>query len=395
MSKVINHIWQKVLNLNAIFLVLLVVTVVVSIQQYLLPEMEYKGQMYPRFNNYLIFTHSFSHLINNQDLYAFYTFEYGDLFKYSPTFALFMGAFYFLPDWLGLIGWNFLNVLVLFFGIRLIPNINDKTKAFILLFVLFELIGNMQNEQSNTLMGGLMVLSFGFFEKKKLMLAALMIALSIYIKLFGIVACALFILYPNRFRFIAFFVFWMVVLWTLPLIILSPDQLIIQYADWIELLKSDNAYRYGFSVFGVLHKWFLVEISKWYILTAGIMMFCLVYIRRDLYKEYGFRLLFLSSILLWTILFNHTAESSGYIICMTGIGIWYFNQEMKLINTILAVAAFTTISLVYTDLTPVYYRHTYLMPYYIKTIPVIIIWLKILYEMLFQKYKLKDFKYSL
>lgn len=391
MSKTKNHIWQKALNLDTIFIVLMLITIIISIQQYLLPEMEYKGQMYPRINNYLIFKYSFSHLIDNQSLYIFYPQEYGDLYKYSPTFALFMGAFYFLPDWIGLLGWNFLNVLVLFIGIRLIPTINEKTKVFILLFILFELIGNIQNEQSNTLMAGLIVLSFSFFERKRLMLAALVIALSIYIKLFGIIACALFLLYPNKFRFVAFFIFWMTVLWALPLIVTSPDQLMSQYTSWIELLKADNAYRYGFSVFGVMQKWFLFEPNKWLILAIGSLLFCLVYIRKDLYQDFGFRLLFLSSILLWTILFNHTAESSGYIICMTGIGIWYFIQKKKLINTILAVAAFIVISLIYTDLTPVYYRHTYLMPYYLKTIPAIIIWLKIIYEMLFKKYQLKEF----
>lgn len=389
MKEIQNNFWQKIFNLNTVFLVLVIITIIVSIQQYLLPEIDFMGKMRPNFNNYLIFKTSFLHLIENKTLYALYPSDYGDIFKYSPTFALFMGSFYFLPDWLGLFGWNFLNVLVLLFGIQLIPNINEKIKVFIILFVLFELIGNMQNEQSNTLMGGFMVLSFGFFEKKKLMLAALVIVLSIYIKLFGIVACALFLLYPNKFRFMAYFVFWMVVLWALPLIILSPDQLLSQYADWMELLKADNQYRYGFSVFGIMKKWFLVEPGKWLVLSIGSLLFCSVYIRKDLYQDFGFRLLFLSSILLWTILFNHTAESSGFIICMTGIGIWYFIQERNQFNTVLVIAAFILISLIYSDITPVYYRQTYLHPYYVKTLPVIVIWLKILYEMLFRKYSLK------
>ena len=74
-----------------------------------------------------------------------------------------MGLFYFLPNWLGLILWNLLNAIVLYFGIRLLPSIAEKNKIFILLFVLVELIGNLQNEQSNALMAGLILLSFNSF----------------------------------------------------------------------------------------------------------------------------------------------------------------------------------------------------------------------------------------
>jgi len=300
-----------------------------------------------------------------------------------------MGLFYYFPDWLGLIFWNVLNVSILFFGIKSLPNIDERNKIFIILFVLFELIGNIQNEQSNALMGGLIILSFGFFERKKLLLAALVIAFSIYIKLFGIVAIALFLLYPNKFRFLTYFMLWFTILWALPLIIISPDQLINQYMNWAELLLTDYTTRYGFSILGIMQKWFLFEPSKWIVMFAGILFFCSVYIRKDLFADYGFRLLFLSSILIWVILFNHAAESSGYIICMTGIGIWYFIQERTTTNTVLVIIAFIMMSLIYTDITPAYYRHNYLYPYYVKTIPAIIIWLRILYEMLFNKYQIK------
>jgi hypothetical protein len=178
-------------------------------------------------------------------------------------------------------------------------------------------------------------------------------------------------------------------LWAVPLTVTPPDQLLEQYTNWLQILKTDGTSRYGFSVFGLLHRWFHVEISKWIVLATGLIIFCSAYIRRDLFREYGFRVLFLSSILIWVVLFNHAAESSSYIICMTGIGIWYFIQERNKFNTILVIAAFIIVSLLFTDITPLYYKH-YLYHYYVKTIPVIIIWFRILYEMLFNKYKLKQ-----
>lgn len=389
MNSIRSKLWDNFLSLKILFSVLLLITIIVSIQQYLLPETIFFGKSHPHYNNFLIFKYSFKHLLANTNLYVLYPDEYGDLFKYSPTFAMFMGLFYYFPDWLGLIFWNLLNLSILFFAIKLLPNIDERSKIFIILFILLELIGNIQNEQSNALMGGLIILSFSFFERKKLLLAALVIAFSMYIKLFGIVACALFLLYPNKFRFIAYFIFWMLVLWALPLIVTSPGQLISQYLNWAELLLADHATRYGFSVLGILHKWFLFDPSKWIVMCAGVLLFCSVYIRKDLFQDYGFRLLLLSSILLWTILFNHTAESSGYIICMAGIGIWYFIQERNRFNTILVIAAFILISLIYSDITPAYYRQNFLYPYYIKTLPAIFIWLRILYEMIFNKYQIK------
>ena len=144
--------------------------------------------------------------------------------------------------------------------------------------------------------------------------------------------------------------FWLAILWALPLIFISPDQLINQYVNWTELLLADHATRYGFSVLGILHKWLHFEPSKWIVLFAGVLLFCSVYIRKDLFADYGFRLLFLSSILIWVILFNHAAESSGYIICITGIGIWYFIQERTTINTVLVIIAFIMISLIFSDI---------------------------------------------
>jgi hypothetical protein len=377
----ISTLINKPLGLNILLVLLTFLTVGISLQQYFLPERDFWDAMRPHYNNYLIFKYSFSHLIDGLNLYTFYPDEYGDLYKYSPTFALFMGFFYFLPDWLGLILWNLLNMLCLYAGIRLLPHLKDKTKVFIILYVVLELIGNLQNEQSNALMTGLILLTYVSFEKNNVALAALFIILSIYIKLFGLVAASLFLLYPKRFRFINWMVIWGILLWFLPVIITSFDTLIQQYANWFEVLLSDHEVRYGFSVLGILHKWFGIEASKLLLIGIGVLLFCLGYYRRDAFRDYGYRLLFLSSILIWVILFNHTAESSGYILAMTGCGVWYFTQQKQIGRTFLIITAFVIVSLFSTDLMPADIRHTNIYPYYVRTIPVLAIWIVVLYQM--------------
>jgi hypothetical protein len=369
-------------NLDRLLLLLSLVTLAISIQQYLLPDRDFWDALRPQYNNYLIFKYSFSHLIHDLNLYSFYTEEHGDLFKYSPTFALFMGFFYYLPDWLGLTLWNLLNMFCLYIGIRLLPDLKDKTKIFITLFVFLELIGNLQNEQSNALMTGLILLTFVSFERKNVGLAALFIMLSIYIKIFGLVAAAMFLLYPNKLRFVLWMVVWFVILWILPLMVTSFEMLAQQYAHWLEVLASDHESRYGFSVLGILSKWFGLDPSKLAVLLAGVLLFCLGFVNPGKFREYGNRLLFLASILIWVILFNHTAESSGYILALTGCGIWFFTQKPTRFRTSLIILTFVVVSLFSTDLMPAEIRNDYVYPYYVRTIPVLIVWIVLMYQLI-------------
>lgn len=365
--------------------VLVLITLLISLQQYLLPERFFWEAMRPHYNNFLIFKNSFGHLINGLNLYSLYPAEYGDYFKYSPTFALFMAPFYYLPDLPGIILWNLLNVLVLYVAVINIPSINNKGKLFILLFVLFELIGNLQNEQSNALMTGFIILSFVAFERKNMLLAALFIILGFYLKVFGLVTAVLFIFYPDKKKFIAYFFLWLIVLGLVPLLVASPEYLADQYFGWAGILLSDHSVRYGYSVLGALHVWFGMEPSKIGVLFAGILLLCSPLVRFSLFSNYQFRLSFVASILLWVVLFNHSSEPPGYILAMTGCAIWFFWQPMTKMNIILLLTTFSLVSLSTTDLVPPIIRNEYVYPYLIKTFPVLVVWLIILFNLIFEK----------
>src|SRR5438128_8002394 len=91
---------------------------------------------YTHYNNFLIFRQSFDHLIHNMDLYSSQVPEHYDFYKYSPTFATLMAPFALLPVLPGLILWNLLNALALFFAINSLPIKNDNAKIFILWLIL-------------------------------------------------------------------------------------------------------------------------------------------------------------------------------------------------------------------------------------------------------------------
>src|SRR4030095_11803055 len=106
-----------------------------------------------------------------------------------------------LPDLPGLIMWNLLNALTLFFAIRWLPVSDKKIKLAVWWFVIVELVTSLQNSQSNALIAGLLILSFCFLERRQIMWGTLMISLTVFIKIFGLVAFSLFFLYTDRRKF--------------------------------------------------------------------------------------------------------------------------------------------------------------------------------------------------
>jgi hypothetical protein len=113
---------------------------------------------------------------------------------------------------------------------------------------------------------------------------------------------------------------------------------------------------------------------------------CLPLIRYKLFKEFGFRLIFLSSLLIWVIIFNHKAESPTFVVALAGIAIWFFSQNRNTLNMVLLVLAFIFASLSPMDIFPAFIRKTIVVPYVLKAVPCIFIWMKIIFELTFKKY---------
>ena len=340
------------------------------------------GIEYTKYNNYVIFKQSYFHLIENKDLYQLYPQEHWDLYKYSPTFSLFMGLLAYLPDFLGLLIWNLLNAFVLFFSLWKLPFSSDKKRIWAFLFLVIELVTSLQNAQSNGLMAGLIILAFIYLEKKNIALATLCIVATIFIKLFGIVAFALFLFYPNKLKSALYTLGWILLLAVLPLILISPEQLTFLYKSWGNLLQNDHSISIGFSVSGWLFTWFGLNL-KTVSLVVGTFLFCVPFIHYKYFNEVRFKLLYLASILLWIVIFNHKAESPTFVIAVTGVAIWFFTQEFNKLNFSFLILALLFTVLAATDLFPKFIRDDYFIPYVVKAIPCIFIWGKITWELIF------------
>jgi hypothetical protein len=335
------------------------------------------------YNNYVIFKHSFFHLRDTAGshgytehglygLYGVHPEEHWDFFKYSPTFALLMGSLAYLPDIVGLLIWNILNALAVFWAIRMLP-FNVRTRCLLMWFIAMELLTCLQNTQSNGLMCGLMIAAYGCMQHRKVALAALWLALATYIKVYGAIGFCLFLFYPDKLKFIAYSALWMLVFAVLPLAVISPANLSWQYQNWAYLLKADASAAMGLSVAGWLHTWFGLNDVKTLVTIGGIILFFIPFARVSMYKNEVFRLLILAFMLIWVIIFNHKAESSTFIIALAGVGIWYFASPKSTWHQAVLWLVFIFTSLSTTDIFPPYVKTHFVYPYTIKAVPCILV----------------------
>ncbi len=339
---------------------------------------------YTHYNNYVIFTQSYHHLVENKDLYLYYHDEYFDLYKYSPTFSFFMAPFAKLPDVFGLAIWNLINVLVLFFAIWKLPIKNPNARIWMLGLILIELVTSIQNAQSNGLIAGLIIFAFHKLEKKQMVWASLFIVLTVFIKIFGLVALALFIFYPQKGKALFYSLGWTLVLLALPLLVISTNQLSYLYQSWYYLLQNDQAASWGLSVAGWLYSWFGLHV-KMGVLIIGTLLYLLPLLRIQYLKDLKFRVWFLASTLIWMVIFNHKAESPSFVIAISGVAIWFFSQKINSlhIGLLALVCIFSILSP--TDIFPTSIRENFITPYALKAVPCILVWLKISYDLIFYK----------
>ncbi|MBS1949412.1 MAG: hypothetical protein OJF59_000411 [Cytophagales bacterium] len=374
---------------HTLLIIYFLAALIASIQQYFGGEKKLNDQLpaYTHYNNYIIFKQSFFHLKQAADLYAPYTAEQYDLYKYSPTFALLFSFFAYLPDGLGLLLWNVLNAFALFFGVRMLP-LTIQQKNGVLLFALVEMLTSLQNAQSNALIAGLLVFAFALMEEKRFFLACVCISLTVFIKLFGIFAFALCLMYPQRWRMVGYSIGIIIMLALLPLCLIEFHSLISCYHSWWRLLQSDYVPN-SLSLTGAIRAWFKVDVSKNAVLLLGLLLFAVPFIRIKQFAFLNYRLIVFSTILVWMIAFNHKAESPTFIIAITGIGLWYWVSSLpEKPKRILAAFALIFTSLSTTDLFPNFIQDNYFDVFSVKAIAPIAIYLGMLYELIFRTEKI-------
>ncbi|MDP2414255.1 glycosyltransferase family 87 protein [Daejeonella sp.] len=383
--------WQKPLqvlkNHNFILFLWLLIATITSIKQYFLNS----------YNNFNIYKFTFYHALEGLNLSKAYPAEHLDTNHYGPLFSLLIVPFALLPDFLGQVTWQLSNVLFLYYAVKQLP-LDDRKISFIYWIILNELITAMLSFQFNISITAIIILSYALIEKRKNFWAAFFILFGTFIKLYGIVGLAFFFFVKDKPKFVLYCIVWGGILFLLPMIFFTPQYILQSYFDWYSSLMEKQSLNASLtsmqdiSLMGIVRRISgIAAIPNLPFLVCGILVFALPYLR---IKEYGsslFRLHYLASVLIFTVIFSNSSESPTYIIAFAGVAIWFVLQSasIKPVFIFLFILALVLTSLSPTDIFPRFIRNEYIRPYSLKAFPCVLIWFVISYQLMTQKFSLK------
>lgn len=370
-----------ILNPKYIFGVYLIISVVTAISKY------FRGDY--AINNYLIFKNVFLNTLHQKNLFIHYPDLYFDLNHYGIFFSLLIAPFAVMPDWLGISLWNLANTFIFVYAIHRLP-LSDPKKALFALLCLQEYITAALSLQFNVALTGLLMLSAIFIYERKEVQSVTAILVGVFVKIYGIVGLSQFFFIKNKIRFILAGLVIAGLFFVLPMVYSSPQFVIQSYADWFQSIVEKNnenqvlGNMQDISLMGFFRRILGdASISNLVFLAFGLPLFAAPYIRISQYKHYAFQLMILASTLLFLVLFSSSSESPTYIIAVTGVMIWFFLQKVRspwIIALVVFVIIFTCFST--SDLFPKNIRLNYIKKYSLKAVPCIIVWLRVIYELL-------------
>ena len=340
-----------------------------------------------KFNNYLIFDGVFWHTLKQLPLYLPYPDEYFDTNHYGIFFSAVIAPFALLPKWVGCTLWIMANAAFLYWAIRQLP-LSKKAIIAVLLIAAHDMYTAAAMQQFNISVIALLVGAFVFIERRQSHWATLFIVIGTLTKLYGIVGLAFFFFAKDKWRFIWSGLFWLIALFCLPMLYSSPDYVVSQYFDWYASLAEKNVSNLNTTIYNLQNLSLLGFLQRTgiynnnsIVILIGLGLFALPYLRIRQYKNLNFRLLLLASVSIFLCLFSTGTENSTYVVAYVGIGIWFMVSELhpKLKITLLVLAMLGSLSP--TDLfKPL--KEPYIIRYSLRAVPVMLIWLAIIYEQL-------------
>ncbi len=336
-----------------------------------------------QYNNFIIFKNSFFHLISGADLYQSFPHEQYDLFKYTPTFSLIFGIIAVLPNYLGLLLWNLLNVMLPLFAIHQIFGLNQRLKTIFTLLLLPEFFTTILNSQSNGLILGLLLFAFSAIQKNETRKAVVFILLTAFIKLFGVFFFAIFLIYPNQLKKAAINgIIFSFLLLLMPLLIVDLSYLIKLYHSYFNLLKNDGSQFVKYSFAGWLNQWFSFYPSKNIVVLFGFIVQLLPVLLVKNWTDKS-RIIYAATFLIWMVVFNHMAESATYIIAVGAIFLAFSTfEKLSIVHLLLLLFMFLSAELGPSDIYPKELRVWIVETAQLKAFSCILIWLYLISDII-------------
>ena len=345
-------------------------------------------------NNFRIFRGVFWHTLQGTSLYGEYPLEYYDVNHYGPFFSLVVAPFALMPIPVGLIFWCIALSLTLYFAVTR-STFSSWQQMFVLWFCSETLLTSLFMQQFNIAIAAIIIACYALIEKERDFWAAFLIVLGTFVKLYGIVGLAFFFFSRHKGKFVLSLLFWGIVLFVAPMIISSPAYVVSQYHEWFVCLVEKNgenlaSVAQNISALGMVRRMLgNPEYSDLWLLAPALVLFALPYLRIKQWRNEGFRMTLLASVLLFTVLFSTGSESSSYIIALSGVCVWYFAAPWQRgkADIWLLVFVFLLSSMGSSDLYPRVIKREYIQAYSLKALPCLIVWLKLCREMMVKNYE--------
>ncbi|MFI5279533.1 MAG: hypothetical protein ACHQU1_03480, partial [Gemmatimonadales bacterium] len=167
-----------------------------------------------------------------------------------------------------------------------------------------------------------------------------------------------------------------------PLLVTPASTLFHQYGWWAELEQHYSRTLRIESLMALLSLVVPGSWPNWPVQLAGTAVLLLPYaLRRADWGEPVFRRAMLYLLLLYLVLFNHQAESPTFIIAMTGVVAWYLTGPRRWHHHALMALSWVLVSL-FSVILPASVLNVCCRPYHYKTIPILLVWLVMLWELL-------------
>lgn len=196
----------------------------------------------------------------DRDMYDYEVCRYE--YRYSPTFAVLFTPFAMLPTWCGGLSWSLLNVGVLYATLRVLvrdifPTIwSPRQQSLFLLLVAAGTARSLWAGQSNTLVFSLVALGVGAIIRQRWWMAALLLSLPVYIKVWPIAAALLLVACWPR-ALVARFTVTMMALAAVPFLTRPFAIVLGHYRVWIEALigpmQVRHIYRDFWTIWETVH----------------------------------------------------------------------------------------------------------------------------------------------
>jgi hypothetical protein len=121
--------------------------------------------------------------------------------------------------------------------------------------------------------------------------------------------------------------------------------------------------------------WFHLQVPNWTFQLGGtLLLLAPLAARRAAWEDPAFRLRWLSSLLVFLVIFNHQAESASFVIATSGIALWYVTTPPTASRTALVLLTLLVESAPHLFFVPIGVYHDVIQAHAIDVVPCVLIW---------------------